>query len=53
MDGINAIFKPIIYTKQLGERSEGEDGIAARFVSKLEGLTHKIYNDFYPQAKTS
>ena len=40
--GINKIFKPIIYTKQ----SDSED-ISAIFVSKLAGLTNKIYNDFY------
>ena len=42
MDGINKIFKPIIYTK----KSDSED-IAAIFVSKLSWLTNKIYNDFY------
>ena len=42
LDGINKIFKPIIYTKQ----SDSKD-IAAIFVSKLAGLTDKIYNDFY------
>ena len=42
LDGINALFKPIICTKQ----SEEED-IAAMFVSKLAGITKKIYNDFY------
>ena len=51
LDGINATFKPIIHTKQLGERSEGEGDIAATFVSKLEGLKHKIYNDFYSRPK--
>ena len=43
---MNKLFKPIIYTKQ----SDGED-IAAIFVSTLEGLTHKIYNDFYKRPK--
>ena len=53
LGGMNKLFKPIIYTKQLdGERSEGEEeDIAAIFVSRLEGLTHKIYNDFYRRPK--
>ena len=42
LDGINTIFKPIIYTK----KSEEEE-IPAMFVSKLEWITNKIYNDFY------
>ena len=46
LDGMNKIFKPIIYTK----KADGED-IAAIFVSKLSGLTHKIYNDFYRRPK--
>ena len=46
LDGIKKLFNPIIYTKQ----SDGED-IAAIFVSRLEGLTHKIYNDFYRRPK--
>ena len=39
---MNKIFKPITYTKQ----SEDDD-VAAIFVSSLEILTYKIYNDFY------
>ena len=39
--------KPVIYTKQ---SEEGED-IAAMFVSKVAGFTHKIYNDFYRRPK--
>lgn len=46
LDGINKLFKPIIYTK----KSDSED-IAAIFVSKLKALTHKIYNDFYRRPK--
>ena len=42
LDGINQLFNPIIHTKQ----SDDED-IAAIFVSKLEGITRKIYNDYY------
>ena len=42
LDGMNKIFKPITYTKQ----SEYDD-VAAIFVSSLEKLTYKIYNDFY------
>ena len=39
---VNELFKPITYTKQ----SENDD-VAAIFVSRLESITHKIYNDFY------
>ena len=42
LDGINQLFNAIIHTKQ----SDDED-IASIFVSKLEGKTHKIYNDYY------
>ena len=42
MDGINKLFKPITYTKK-----SDDDDVAVIFVSKLEKLTHKIYNDFY------
>ena len=35
-------FKPIIYTK-----TNSDDNVAAIFVSKLEKVTNKIYNDFY------
>ena len=42
LDGINKLFKPITYTK----KSEDDD-VAVIFVSKLEKLTQKIYNDFY------
>ena len=37
------LFKPITYTK----KSEDDDDVATIFVSKLEKLTHKIYNDLY------
>ena len=48
LDGISTIFKPILYKKE----SEGEgDDVAAIFVSKLAGLTNKIYNDFYCRPK--
>ena len=46
VDGISTIFKPIVYKKE----SEGDD-VAAIFVSKLAGLTNKIYNDFYCRPK--
>ena len=39
LDGINQLFNPIIYTKQ-----SDEEDITKIFVSKLEGITHKIYN---------
>ena len=42
LDGINKLFKPITYTKK-----SKDDDVAVIFVSKLEKLTHKIYNDFY------
>ena len=42
LDGINQLFNPIIYTKQ----TDVED-IAKTFVSKLKGITRKIYNDYY------
>ena len=42
LDGINKLFKPITYTM----KSEDDD-VAAIFVSRLESMTHKIYNDFY------
>ena len=46
LDGINQLFNPIIHTKQ----SDDED-IAAIFVSKLEGITRNIYNDYYRRPK--
>ena len=42
LDGINQLLNPIIYTKQ----TDVED-IAKTFVSKLKGITRKIYNDYY------
>ena len=47
LDGMKAIFKPIIYTK-----NSGEEDIAAMFDSKIAGFTHKIHNDFYRRPKT-
>ena len=38
----NITFKPILYTK-----TTKSDDISAIFVSKLAGITNKIYNDFY------
>ena len=41
LDGINKLFNPAVYTKQ----SDDED-TAKISVDKLEGITHKIYNDY-------
>ena len=40
----NTKFEPIIYTK-----TKSTDDISKIFVSKLEKVTNKIYNDFYRQ----
>ena len=48
LDRINKLFNPIIYTK----RNDDED-LAAIFVSKLQAITNKIYNDYYKKTKTS
>ena len=40
----NTTLKPILYTK-----TTKSDDIPAIFVSKLAGITNKIYNDFYYQ----
>ena len=45
LDGINAIFKPIIYTKK------SEEDIAAMFVPKVARITNKIDNNFYRMPK--
>ena len=50
LDGISTIFKPILYKKESEGEGEGDD-VAAIFVSKLAGLTNKIYNDFYCRPK--
>ena len=39
-------FEPIIYTK-----TKNEDNVPEIFVSKLEKITHKLYNDFYRRPK--
>lgn len=46
LDGISKIFNPIIHTKQ----SDGED-IASVFVSKLQAITNRIYQDYYKKPK--
>lgn len=46
LDGINKLFNAIVYTKQ----SDDED-IAKIFVKKLEGVIHKIYNEYYRRPK--
>ena len=42
----NTHFKPISYTK-----TNNDDNVPEIFVSKLEKITHKLYNDFYRRPK--
>ena len=46
LDGMNTIFKPIVYTK----KTPDED-VSSKFIKHVVKLTHKIYQDYYKKPK--
>ena len=47
LDGMEAIFKPLVYKKKTSD-----EDISKRFIKHVIKLTHKIYQDYYKNPKT-